>query len=59
MAGSLDTMTPLSFGILTTYDEDQAQVRSRPDAENKGREAALACLETLRLLASASFQAEL
>ncbi len=58
MTGSLDVMTPLSFGILTTYDDEQAQVRSRPDAENKGREAALACLETARMLATAPFRAD-
>jgi 6,7-dimethyl-8-ribityllumazine synthase len=51
MSAGLETETPLSFGILTTYDDDQAEARSRPGPENKGREAALACLETARLLA--------
>ncbi len=58
MSGALETMRPLSFGILTTYDDEQAEARSGPDAENKGREAVLACLETIRLLASAPFQAD-
>ena len=56
MSGSLETMTPLSFGILTTYNDDQAHARSRADPENKGREAALACLEAIRLLASEPFR---
>lgn len=47
---SLDTGVPISFGILTTYDEEQARLRSRPDPENKGREAAKACLMSARLI---------
>ncbi|MGZ3689010.1 MAG: 6,7-dimethyl-8-ribityllumazine synthase [Bdellovibrionota bacterium] len=47
---SLATEVPISFGILTTYNDDQAERRSKPDAENKGREAAAACLETAQLL---------
>jgi 6,7-dimethyl-8-ribityllumazine synthase len=49
---SLATGTPISFGILTTYTDEQAQIRSRPGAENKGREAASACLKTAQLLSS-------
>lgn len=51
MRAGLETETPIAFGILTTYTEEQAIVRSRPDHENKGREAAAACFETARLLA--------
>jgi 6,7-dimethyl-8-ribityllumazine synthase len=51
MQGSLSTETPLSFGILTTYDEEQAKARSQKDSQNKGREAASACFETAELLA--------
>lgn len=47
---SLDTGVPISFGILTTYTDDQAAARSRPDSHNKGREAAAACLQSIRLL---------
>jgi 6,7-dimethyl-8-ribityllumazine synthase len=50
---SLATETPISFGILTTYTDEQALVRSSPDANNKGREAAAACIdaiETLKLI---------
>ncbi len=50
MQGMLQTETPISFGILTTYTEEQAIARSRANAENKGREAAAACLETAMTL---------
>lgn len=46
----LETEVPISFGVLTTYTEEQAVERSGVSkdclAHNKGREAALACLET-------------
>ncbi len=47
---SLAAGIPITFGILTTYTDEQAKVRSLPDANNKGREAALACLEALETL---------
>jgi 6,7-dimethyl-8-ribityllumazine synthase len=50
MQAQLATGVPISFGVLTTYDEEQAIARSRNDAHNKGREAAAACLETLAFL---------
>lgn len=50
MNAGLATETPISFGVLTTYTDEQAQARSRDDAHNKGREAALACIETARTL---------
>jgi 6,7-dimethyl-8-ribityllumazine synthase len=46
MTVALASETPVSFGILTTYTDEQAEVRSADDAHNKGREAAAACLET-------------
>jgi 6,7-dimethyl-8-ribityllumazine synthase len=46
----LATETPITFGILTTYTDEQAFVRSRPDANNKGREAAAACIEAIETL---------
>lgn len=49
---ALETGIPIGFGILTTYNEEQALVRSRPNAENKGREAALAVVKSARLLSS-------
>jgi 6,7-dimethyl-8-ribityllumazine synthase len=51
MEAMLKTEVPISFGILTTYNDDQAARRSANDAHNKGREAAAACLETARTLA--------
>lgn len=46
----LQTETPVSFGILTTYTDEQAVARSRKDAHNKGREAAAACVESIAFL---------
>ncbi len=46
----LETGIPVTFGILTTNDMEQARSRSRPRGdENKGREAARAALEMARL----------
>ena len=50
MQVSLATGVPIAFGVLTTYTEEQAIVRSRGDAHNKGREAAAACVESLAVL---------
>jgi 6,7-dimethyl-8-ribityllumazine synthase len=47
---SLETEVPVTFGILTTYDEEQAVLRSQDNAANKGREAAAACLDALETL---------
>jgi 6,7-dimethyl-8-ribityllumazine synthase len=51
MTSMLNTGVPIAFGILTTYNDEQAIARSRDDAHNKGREAANACLETIKTLA--------
>lgn len=50
MTASLSTETPITFGVLTTYTDEQALVRSRDNAENKGREAAEACFATIQTL---------
>lgn len=50
MQAMLKTKVPISFGILTTYDDEQALKRSLPDAHNKGREAAAACVDTIEVL---------
>ena len=59
MQAGLATETPITFGILTTYNDEQAISRSRregPEApHNKGREAAAACLETARTLADLTY----
>ena len=47
---SLETGVPISFGVLTTYTDEQAVIRSRDDSHNKGREAAHATLESIRLI---------
>ena len=39
----------MAFGVLTTTTEEQAVERSRPGAQNKGREAAAAALEMAAL----------
>lgn len=44
---------PVGFGLLTTETLEQALNRAGGKAGNKGREAALALLETLNLLESA------
>jgi 6,7-dimethyl-8-ribityllumazine synthase len=46
----LATNVPMAFGILTTYTDEQAKARSRADANNKGIEAAAACLESLETM---------
>ena len=50
MSAALATETPIAFGLLTTYSDEQAEARSRDDGHNEGREAAAACLETALLL---------
>jgi 6,7-dimethyl-8-ribityllumazine synthase len=50
MTASLAAEVPISFGILTTYTDEQAEARSRDDGANKGLEAANACLSTILTL---------
>lgn len=52
MRVQLDTGTPIAFGILTTRSADAAVQRSRPGAQNKGREAAIAAVQTAQVLAA-------
>jgi 6,7-dimethyl-8-ribityllumazine synthase len=47
---SMSTGVPVAFGVLTTLTEEQAVERSKPGADNKGREAALAAIEMVTLL---------
>lgn len=51
MQATLETEVPIAFGVITTYNDEQAIARSRDDAHNKGREAAAACIESLETLA--------
>jgi len=46
----LATGVPITFGVLTTLTDEQAEVRAKPGAGNKGREAALAAVEMATLL---------
>lgn len=52
MRVQLDTGIPISFGILTTRNIEAAILRSQPGPANKGREAALAAVLTVRALQS-------
>ena len=49
MRVGLDTGIPVAFGVLTTLTDEQAAVRAAPGSGNKGREAALAAFEMVRL----------
>lgn len=52
LQASLETNKPITFGVLTTLDDAQAEKRSAKNKENKGIEAAAACFETAQLLYS-------
>ncbi|HEY3251158.1 MAG TPA: 6,7-dimethyl-8-ribityllumazine synthase [Ignavibacteria bacterium] len=47
---NLESGIPVTFGVLTCYNDEQAVQRSSSDADNKGREAAIAALDMIRLL---------
>ena len=44
---SVDFSKPIGFGILACENYDQAILRSDPLNKNKGKEAALACIQLL------------
>ncbi len=44
------TALPISFGVLTTENLDQALARAGEKSDNKGAEAALHLLETMSVL---------
>jgi 6,7-dimethyl-8-ribityllumazine synthase len=48
----LETGVPIIFGVLTTNDLDQAMVRSDPEGDDKGGEAASTAIEMIGLLQS-------
>jgi len=50
MQSMLLTGVPISFGVLTTYNDEQAQLRSQSGKENKGREAAEALWKSISIL---------
>lgn len=47
---NLEFGIPLTFGVLTSYTEEQAIERSSDGPHNKGREAASAAVEMIKLL---------
>ena len=50
MDAAMTTGVPVSFGLLTTLTDEQAEVRAAAGPGNKGREAALAAVEMATLL---------
>jgi len=50
-AAAAATGVPMTFGVLTTNSVEEALERAAPGEGNKGREAALAALELVRVLA--------
>jgi 6,7-dimethyl-8-ribityllumazine synthase len=47
---SIDTETPIGFGVLTCDTDEQAEARAGGDHGNKGFDAAVAVLEMVDLL---------
>ena len=45
---SIEFNVPIGFGILTCYDLEQAKIRSDTNQKNKGKEAALACIQLFK-----------
>ena len=50
-AAAANTGVPMAFGVLTTNSAEEALERAAPGPANKGREAAEAALEMVRLFA--------
>jgi 6,7-dimethyl-8-ribityllumazine synthase len=50
MSLNLEYNMPVSFGVLTCYTDEQALERSTNDEHNKGREAANAVLDMIKIL---------
>ena len=50
MDAGLSTGIPVTFGVLTTLTDAQAEERAAPGPGNKGREAAQAALDMVALL---------
>jgi 6,7-dimethyl-8-ribityllumazine synthase len=48
----------VSFGVLACHTKEQARERADPERLNKGAEAALACIEQVHALRSASAEVE-
>jgi 6,7-dimethyl-8-ribityllumazine synthase len=50
MQVGLETLKPVLFGVLTTENEHQAEVRSLPDSTNKGYECVVGALTMLKII---------
>lgn len=50
MSLNIEFNTPVSFGVLTCYNDEQAEIRSSDNEHNKGREAAQAVIDMIKLL---------
>ncbi len=50
MQAGLASGSPVTFGVITVENQEQAVARSRDDEFNKGREATLALLEVAQVL---------
>lgn len=50
LQAGLDTGVPVSFGVITVENQEQAVERASANDFNKGREATLAVLETMQTL---------
>jgi 6,7-dimethyl-8-ribityllumazine synthase len=50
MQTALETGVPVAFGVLTTLTDAQAEERAAKGPGNKGREAAAAAIEMVRVL---------
>lgn len=50
LLAGMNTGCPVLFGVITTHNLEQALARSQPNEFNKGREVALALLDTLETL---------
>jgi 6,7-dimethyl-8-ribityllumazine synthase len=46
----LECGIPIAFGVLAAYDLEQAKARAQDDKNNKGYEAALALVETIKVI---------
>lgn len=47
---NLESDTPVLYGVLTCFNDEQALKRSAANSENKGREAAMAALDMIKLI---------
>ena len=49
---SLQYTIPISFGVIACFNKEQALERASINKKNKGKEAALACIEMIKIFKS-------